>query len=150
MKTLLGFFLLLIQLALLWVTLPPFILTVVSKFRFSGLGSYRLVFVSSLLLLFTIAALTWCHTWLFCSSSSVLVPSWILILGRTILLYPKCSEMVTNCVLIPNLRNGSYPSWWTKQSWATAATLYGGGSDGYWGWKSKIMHAFIIFMSCLH
>ena len=48
---------------------------VVSKFRFSGLGSYRPVYVSSPLLLFATAALTWCHTWLFCSISSVLVPS---------------------------------------------------------------------------
>ena len=43
----------------------------VVKFRFSGLGSYRPVYVSSPLPLFAIAAMTWCHMWLFVLSFRV-------------------------------------------------------------------------------
>ena len=111
MKTLLGFFLLLTQLALSLSYLTSicfnsgvkvlgsrgWVLTVQCLSRVLASVCYRRVDVVSHVVV------------LFCSF--VLVPSQISVPRRTLMRYPKYLEMVTNCVIVSNLQNGSYPSW---------------------------------------
>ena len=106
----LRFLLLLIQLAPSLSTLPLFVLTWCRSLgsrgwvltvqccleSFSFVCYRRVDVVSHVVILFYLIRV-----------SAILIP----ISGRTLLLHPKCSEMVTNYVLVTNLQNGSYPLW---------------------------------------